>query len=397
MARGSLVIRDATIVDADGTREGDVLVVDGRIERVGEVEDEDLQEIPGRGKYLTPGLIDCHVHFVLDGGPDPLAVHQKSPIQLGIEAVNFARDTLLGGITTVRDIGGTQFVETHLRNAIRAGTLPGPRTLTAGHFITMTGGHAHYLGREADGEDDCRKAAREQLKMGVDWLKVMATGGVLTPGVDPRAAQLTEEEIRAVVEEGLRAGKGTAAHAHGSGGIQNAVRAGVRSVEHATYMDAASADLMVERGVFWVPTVKALEDIVQSGTEKGIPQWAVKKGEDAGAHMRKSFERALERGIPIAMGTDAGTPFNYHGENARELEWMVDYGLEPLQAVRASTASAARLLHLEKRLGLVETGFEADLLLLEKNPLDDASAYRTSLTLVIQRGVVVRGREIQSP
>jgi imidazolonepropionase-like amidohydrolase len=389
--RGSLVIRDAKIADADGVREGDILVVEGVIERVGEVAEDELPEIPAKGRCVTPGLVDCHVHFVLDGGPDPLAINAKSDIQLGIEAVNFARNTLMGGITTVRDIGGRNFVETHLRNAINAGTVPGPRTLTAGQFITMTGGHAHYMGREADGMDDCRKAAREQLKMGVDWLKVMATGGVLTPGVDPRAAQFTEEEIRAVVEEGLRAGRGTAAHAHGSGGIQNAVRAGVKSVEHATYMDEASADLMAEKKIYWVPTVKALEDIMNAGTEKGIPEWAVKKGEDAGDSLRKSFDRALERGISIAMGTDAGTPFNLHGENARELEWMVEYGMEPVEAVRAATTSAARLLGLQERIGLVREGMEADLLILGRNPLDDVSAYRTSLEKVIQAGTVVRG------
>ena len=389
MAR--LVVKGATIVDARGARAGDVRIADGRIAEVGDLRGAtDERVVAANGLYLTPGLIDCHVHLCYEAGPDPRVMTTKTDAQLAIEATAAARSTLRAGITTARDCGGRGFVETFVRNAIRYGLIEGPRLFTAGHPIVRKGGHMSYFGRETEGPEDCARAAREQLEAGVDWLKVAATGGVTTPNVDPRAAELTEEAIRAVVAAGAEAGKPVAAHAHGGDGIQNALRAGVRSIEHGTFVDDAMIRAMVRDGVFLVPTLVATRAMMEAGTAKGVPAYAVKKAEEIDGQRRKAFATCVSRNVLIAMGTDAGTPFNPHGANARELELMVEAGMTPAQALASATVIAAKLLGLEKAVGLVERGFAADLLLLSKDPFDNPVAFRRDLAVVIQAGTVVR-------
>jgi len=183
-----------------------------------------------------------------------------------------------------------------------------------------------------------------------------------------------------------------AAHAHGSDAIKNAVRAGVASIEHGSYMDEEAAELMVKHGVFWVPTVKALQEIVD-GASRGVPEFAVKKAAAVLLAQKDAFKMAKGKGVGVAMGTDAGTPYNPHGQNARELELMVERGMENLAVVKAATASAARLLGLQDKIGLVKPGMEADLLVLAKNPLDDVSAFHKSLEMVIKGGLIVRRGE----
>jgi len=387
-----VLIRGATVVDARGERSGDVLVRDGRIVEVGDVlAATDERVLAANGWYLTPGLIDCHIHLCHQAGPDPRVITGKTDAQVATEAAEAARRTLLAGVTTARDCGGRGFVETGLRDAIRAGAVEGPRLLTSGHPIVRRGGHMSYYARQIDGPEDARSAAREQIAGGVDWLKVAATGGVTTPNVDPRKAELTEEEIRAVVDEGRKAGRPAAAHAHGGDGIRNSLEAGVRSIEHGTYADDDMIRFMVEHGVFLVPTLVATRAMIDAGTAKGVPEYAMKKAAEIDGERRKAFSACVARGVKIAMGTDAGTPFNPHGENARELALMVDAGMTPAQALEASTVTAAKLLGLEGEVGLVKERFAADLLLLSRNPLDDPIAFRRDLQAVIRSGRVVRG------
>lgn len=385
MAKNALVLRGGTVVDAHGVRQADVRMEDGRIVAVGDVDVSGARKMNVSGRFVTPGLIDCHTHVVLDGGPDTVAHARRPRDELLLVALRNARANLKAGVTTARDIGSTAFVDVLVRDLVAAGLAAGPRMFVAGHFLTMTGGHAHYMGREADGVDECRKAAREQLKGGADWLKVMATGGVLTPLVDPRAPQLNEDEMRAVVEEGRKAGRWTAAHAHGGGGIGNAVRAGVRSVEHGTYLTPALADLMKRKGAYYVPTCVASVAILE---DEDVPGWARRKAQDAVAVHEKSFRLALRKGLKIALGTDAGTPSNHHGKNARELAVMVEYGMTPKQALAAGTVVAAEMLGVEKEVGLVREGYAADLLVLTRHPLEDIGAFATALDAVIQAGTV---------
>ncbi|WP_396612399.1 amidohydrolase family protein [Haloferax sp. S1W] len=366
-----------TVVDVDGPRTANVVVDDstGRIDSVGDRVEGDERDVSG--SVVAPGLVDTHVHLMMDGRPD-VAGYQHEPRERACyRAAATLQQTLDAGVTTVRDLGSPGNVATSAKAAVAAGELDGPRIHAAGENIVMTGGHGHWFGREADGPDEVRKAAREQLKRGADVVKCMATGGVLTEGAITGAPELTEAEMRALVEAASAKGIPTAAHAHGENGIKNAVRAGITSVEHGMFMDEEAANLLVENGTYWVPTASAVREIVEAGTEAGIPEAAVAKAEDAAERFEVAWEHALDAGVTIVMGTDAGTPFNDHGQNAlREMELMVEYGLSPAEALEAATVNGAALLGLDD-VGKVAEGYVADLVVLDSDPSEDASAWRT--------------------
>ena len=281
-----------------------------------------------------------------------------------------------------------------LKQAIASGLVPGPRVLAAGQAICMTGGHARFIGREADGPIEIVRAVREQLAAGADLIKIIATGGVLTPGTSPDRAQFSVEEIRTAVQEAQRAGKRVAAHAHGAAGLKQAVAAGVRSIEHATLMDEEAAEALVRHEVFMVPTLSALATTAGCPLGAGVPESVVKKAKDMSARHEASFKKAHKRGVWIAMGTDAGTPFNYHGENAQELERMVALGMSPMEAILSATASAAALLGLEDRIGTIQPGKQADLIIVEGNPLKRIGLLRNRSRLA---GVMLQGRLVSGP
>ncbi|SEM05351.1 metal-dependent hydrolase family protein [Haloferax larsenii] len=370
-------LTDATVVDVDGVREANVVVDEatGRIESVGDRVDG--EERDASGLFVAPGLVDAHVHLMMDGRPD-VAGYKHEPVERACyRAAANLRHTLAAGVTTVRDLGAPGDVATSAKAAVAAGELDGPRIHAAGENIVMTGGHGHWFGREADGPGEVRKAAREQLKRGADVVKCMATGGVLTEGAITGAPELTEAEMRAIVEAASAKGIPTAAHAHGETGIKNAARAGITSIEHGMFMDAEAASLLVENDTCWVPTASAVREIVEAGVEAGIPEEAVAKAEDAAGRFEVAWEHALDAGVTIAMGTDAGTPFNDHGQNAlREMELMVEYGLSPDEALEAATVNGADLLGLDD-VGKVAEGYVADLVVLDADPSEDASAWRT--------------------
>jgi imidazolonepropionase-like amidohydrolase len=234
---------------------------------------------------------------------------------------------------------------------------------------------------------------REQIRAGADVIKFIATGGVLTPGVSPDAAQLTLEELRAGVAEAARAGRRVAAHAHGAQGMKNALRAGVHSIEHGTLLDDEAIELFLTHRTFLVPTLSAIQSGCEMGTQGGMPDYAVRKSAALGEEQKRTFRKAVKAGVRIAMGTDAGTPFNPHGRNAQELRRMVDFGLTPMQAIVAATASAASLLGLDEEIGTIEAGKQADLILVRGNPLDDIALLEdpARLEYVIQGGRIVKG------
>jgi imidazolonepropionase-like amidohydrolase len=395
-----LAIRRALVIDSTGTRREHLTVVlqGSRIATVGPDTRVKIPKgakvIEGNGKALLPGLIDCHIHYCLDASPDAIrSLQQDDPTVTAIKAATHAQATLDGGITTVRDVGSRDHISISVSRAIRAGIIPGPRTLNAGLAVCMTGGHAWFIGRQADGPDEVIKAVREQIRAGADVIKFIATGGVLTPGVSPGATQLTPEELRAGVEEATRAGRRVAAHAHGAEGMKNAIRAGVHSIEHGTLLDDEAIDLFLTHGTFLVPTLSAIQSGCEMGRAHGMPDDAVRKCAVLGEEQKKTFRKALKAGVRIAMGTDAGTPFNPHGRNAQELRRMVAFGMTPMQAIEAATHSAATLLGLEHEIGTIETGKEADLLLVNGNPLDDIALLEepTNVEWVIQGGKIVKG------
>lgn len=254
--------------------------------------------------------------------------------------------------------------------------------LASGRLICMTGGHGWPMGREADGPDDVRRAVREQIKAGADQIKFMATGGVLTPSVEPGCAQLTFEEMKAGIDEAHRAGKKTATHAMGSQGISDALRAGIDSIEHGIYLTDEIIDFMKQHHVFYIPTIAALFHIGEKGTASGIPAWAVEKNRVVAPHHRESVKKAHAAGVAIAMGTDAGTPFNYHGNNLTEIPLLVRHGLSPVQALIAATATASSVVGLEDQIGTIEPGKIADLVLVRGNPLDDIDLFNEADAIV---------------
>jgi imidazolonepropionase-like amidohydrolase len=257
----------------------------------------------------------------------------------------------------------------------------------------MTGGHAWFIGRQADGLDEVVKAVREQLRAGADVIKLIATGGVLTPGVSPGAPQLTFEELQAGVQEAARAGRRVAAHAHGAEGMKNAIRAGVHSIEHGTLLDDDALELFLIHKTFLVPTLSAIQSGIEHGRTQGMPDWAFQKCTVMAEDLKANFRKAAKAGVRIAMGTDAGTPFNPHGRNAQELRRMVQLGLAPMQAIQAATSSAAALLGLDQEIGTVEQGKLADLIVVDGNPLEDIALLEElgRIDWVVQGGRIVKG------
>jgi imidazolonepropionase-like amidohydrolase len=324
------------------------------------------------GKTVLPGLIDGHVHICFDAAPDVgKGSDGKSDVELALITAGNAAKTLAAGITTVRDLGGMNFVNISVRDAIYAGHIPGPRILSAGRNICITGGHGWRFGREADGPDDVRRAVREQIRADADVIKFMSTGGTLTKTGQPGQAQLTEEEIRAGIEVAHNAGLKTATHAKGLEATKFAVRSGIDSVEHGAMLDEELIEMMLKQAVFVVPTLTAGANIIKNGTAGGIPEWAVKKAEEYRPVRLESLSKAKASGIKVAFGTDAGTPFNHHGKNAAELIHIQQIGFTPEDALVAATSLTAEMLGIEDTVGTLAPGYIADLLIVDGNPLTE--------------------------
>ncbi|ACB86269.1 metal-dependent hydrolase family protein [Natranaerobius thermophilus] len=373
-------LTNVTIIDGTGKEPvpNGVVVINeqGEIHSWGEMDEIDIPsdaEIRDyQGKTLMPGIVDTHVHFCFEPCADPFSVLTKeSDARTGLKAASYALKTLLSGVTTVRDMGGKNYVDLDLRDSIHEGKHLGPRMFASGKILTMTGGHGWAIGEEIDGESEARKGARKQLKKGADLLKIMATGGVMTEGVEPGSPQLTKEEIKAAVEEAHKGGKKTATHAQGIRGIKNAIEAGIDSVEHGIFLDNDIIETMVEQEVYLVPTLSAPYWISEKGREAGIPEHAVKKSDAIIEDHVSNFKKAYEAGVNIALGTDAGTPFNEHGKNSFELELMVKHGMDPLEAIKTATYMGAELLGISDKVGQIAPGLYADLLIIDGDPVAD--------------------------
>jgi imidazolonepropionase-like amidohydrolase len=319
---------------------------------------------------LLPGLVDAHVHLVASGHPDLAAGLPKSEAERTIAAVVNARRQLESGVTLVRDLGAPGDEAVLVGRAVEAGEIAGPRVVAAGPAVTMTGGHIPYLGRVTDGPDAMRAAVRANLAMGARCIKVVATGGVLTPGVDPREPAYTQPELDALVEEAHRFGLTVAAHAIGQGGVAAALRAGVDSIEHGMFLDEAAIELFLATGARLSATFSAPSGILGGPS---VPEWIKDRARPAAEAQVRSFRAAVEAGVPAVAGTDAGTPDNPHGGVAREVAFMVEAGLPVLRAVKAATGEAADLLGVPDR-GVLRQGAAADVLVAGGDVAADVAA-----------------------
>jgi imidazolonepropionase-like amidohydrolase len=330
------------------------------------------------------------VHLQFDGSADfEGEARDLTPSLAAIKATINAAKQLAAGVTTVRDLGGIGPVSCDVGRAIEMGMVTGPRVLAAGRALTITGGHGHSVGlaREVDGVDEIRKAVREEIRAGARAIKVMATGGVLTPGIGATFTAYSEEELSAAVDEAHKWGRSVAAHAIGAGGILNAVRAGVDSIEHCNEVTAEVAREMKARGTFRSPTLCAIRGLVEHTDE--VADYAAAKALEVFDVSRDGFRRAIREGLRHVCGTDAGTPFNPHGNAPREVVSMVQWGMTPLRALQAATANAAELLRLPM-VGTIDEGKEADLVLFEGNPAEEVELLLTP-RLVMRAGDVVAG------
>jgi imidazolonepropionase-like amidohydrolase len=385
-AEPSLAIRFGVLHHQSGgpPAERGVLLVEGeRIAAVGGPE----MPIPAGTRVLeaacvVPGLINAHVHLEMSGEPQTASIFVlKTPTQRTLVAAENARRSLETGVTTIRDLGGTESIAIELRDAIAARRLPGPAIVAAGRAICMTGGHGWFISRQADGPAEVQKAVREQRREGADCIKFIATGGVLTKGAVPGIAQLSQDEMAAGIAEARNHLMRCAAHAIGAEGIKNALRAGVDSIEHGHLVDDEGIALFLERGAFLVPTLCAIRCIVEAGPEAGMPEFVLRKASEIVELAETRLRKARAAGVRFAGGSDAGTPFNYHHAYAYEVELMQTMlGMSAREALRVATLDAAELLGVER--GRLQPGDLADLLVLERDIADDARPLRAPAAVV---------------
>lgn len=388
---GALVID----VESGRARRADLAVDGSRIaavEPIGHPSGADTV-IDAAGLFLLPGLIDCHVHLAMRGeDADPAAIAARSDEDIARHAAEAAARTVHGGITTVRDVGGWNHLELALRDYIERGAREGPRLVLAGRLLsapTPAAGYYPGMYELVRGADEVRAAVRAQLDAGADMIKVMATGAMLSPeDEDAREAQLTREELAAAVETAAAAGAHVAAHAHAVEGIRNAVAAGAASIEHGTFADEPVLRSMADRGTFLVPTLSA-SPRPGGPTLDATPEHIRRRFEETREIHIEAIRLAHRLDVPIAMGTDAGTPGNHHGRNAQECVRMVEeIGMAPEESVRAATMNAARLLGRGGDLGKLQPDMLADVAGYRANPLKDIREL-TRVAFVMKDGQVV--------
>ena len=352
---------------------------------------------------VLPGLMDCHTHLSSEPGDNYYEdMFRKSPIDRAVVANVYAARTLQAGFTMVRDLGGSSLIDVSLRNAINAGTLPGPRMLVSTFALSATGGHGDEttgfapgltFGENpdftgiADGPEEIRKRVRNNVKFGADWIKVLATAGVLSEEGSAGAALYSFEELKAAVDEAHRWGKLVAAHAHGAEGIKLAIRAGVTSIEHGSLLDQECIDLMKKNGTWLVADIYDDDFILGEYAKKGFPAKIIEKERSIGRLQRENFQKAVRTGVKVAYGTDAAV--YPHGGNGKQFFYMVKFGLTPLQAIQSATIRAAELLQWQDRTGSLTTGKLADIVAVDGNPLDDVTLLE-KVRFVMKEGKVYK-------
>jgi len=396
------------IIDGTGGEpiQNGVVLIDGdKIEKVGDKKTIDIPseaEVIDAGKgTVLPGLIDAHIHLMGARSLSPLIwISEPEPLKIA-RTVRYCADLLDAGFTACRDVGG---YGVYLKRAIEEGSMRGPRISSANKVLTQTGGHGDtpsmplgyvrqyvFFSRMCDGADECRKAAREQFREGADLIKICTTGALMSEKDIPGASQFTMEEITAIVEEATRVGKIVAAHAQWSGGIKNALKAGVKTIEHGSYIDDEAIELFLKNDAMVVPTFAIFHQSVTHGAEYGMPEYWIRKVKEAQVDRQESIRKAHKAGVKVALGTDyIGGPLLPFGENAVELELLVNVGFTPMEAIIAGTLISAEAMQMRDVIGSLEVGKLADVIIVDGDPLKDVTflKHANNVKVVIKGGKI---------
>jgi imidazolonepropionase-like amidohydrolase len=408
------LIRNGTLIDGTGAApltDAAVLVKDNRIHAVGKANsirlpDAQTTEIDAKGGFILPGMIDTHVHIMLEGVN--IVRDMMTPFSMRFyNSVKYLKNTIDAGITSVRDAGGA---DAGTKQAVESGMILGPRLQISISVLTTTGGHGDgwmLSGMEydlfmaypgfpecrVDGVEDCRRKVREVLRAGADVIKICSTGGVLSPTDHPEFTQFSPEELEVIVREAsYRRGVKVMSHAQGADGVKNAIRAGVHSIEHGIFLDDEAIDLMLKHGTYLVPTLLAPLAVLEAGEKGGMPEYGIRKSREVIEIHSDSIGRAHKAGVRIAMGTDAGVM--PHGTNLRELGLMNKIGMSPMETIVSTTKTAAECLGWGDQVGTVEAGKFADIILLKTDPLKDIRSLENvdNIPLVMKNGKVVKDK-----
>jgi imidazolonepropionase-like amidohydrolase len=411
-------IRAGRLFDAtsDDIHENVVIVVEG--ERIRAIEPATSAQIPAGANVIDlskatvlPGLIDCHTH--LGARADryyPINAFKTTPFKQAFNAEKNARTTLLAGFTTVRDVGSSPFMAVDLRDYINEGFIIGPRVVASGPGISITGGHGDLNNYSpethvtlfpeernyqiADGPDQLRHVVRAQVKYGVDVIKILATGGVLSKGDSPGAEQFSFDELKVAADEAHKAGRKIAAHAHGTRGIKDSILAGIDSIEHASLADDEDIRLAKEHGTYFVMDIYNDDYLLGAAIQFGLEPENIEKEKMVGQAQRQAFSKAVKAGVKMAFGTDAGV--YPHGDNAKQFATMVLYGMTPSQAIRSATQNAADLIGRSKDVGTIEPGKYADIIAVDGDPLFDVKRLQY-VGFVMKGGVVYKDNLANTP
>jgi len=408
----TIVLKGARIIDGTGSdpvTDGTLMIRDGYIMELGS---GDQIEVPSdavtydlKGLTVLPGLIDTHTHIQLFEGDGELD-HLKDPVpRKTLKAAYNAQKTLEAGFTTIRDLGAENLIDLAVRDACEEGIIKGPRMKVSGYKITPTGAdfpiyppELQISGRPVmDSPGEIRKATRTLLALGVDIIKIMTSGRTFRKSSSPNAYALSLEEAKTAVEEAHNQGVPVSSHAHGASGVKIALAAGCDTIEHGTVLDDEDIEFMLENKVFLIPTLSYGKRVEELGIDSGLPSYSVSKAISSRKQRLKSFKKALDAGVKIAMGSDAGMPFAGHGRNAFELEVMVEAGMTDMQAVMATTSLAAEALNIEEETGSIHKGKFADLVIVDGDPLQDIRLLqkKDSIVAVFKQGEIVSYGELE--